>query len=215
MSQVQVAVSAPGNRYKVWRLPADQLIGLLIPTVVERMGLPTQLQWNLVSQANGKVLPAEGTLAAERIPQNAPVALEPVRNTLFKEFLQALYDEAEGNVQDELWDQALEKLQELHEYDPRFPDPKGLAHLAQVGLAPSAVPAGGISWGLVIGGLAIAGTLAVGTIVAAGGAGYLIYRAMQEEVAPDPYDYDNGGNSGQPHTGDVPVSYTHLTLPTN
>jgi hypothetical protein len=211
MTQVQVTISAPGNRRKLWRLPDDRMIGLLVPAIVERMELPAGLKWSLVRTADRKALTDETTLAASGVRPGAMLTLEPVRNTLFKQFLQALYDEAQGHVQDELWDKATKKLEELSEYDPRFPDPKGLRQLAQMGLVPSAAPVAGISWGLVIGGLAVAGTLAVGAAAAVGGAGYLIWQASEDgNGGAQPYDggggqpYDGGGV--QPQTGDVQVT---------
>ena len=208
MPQIEVIVSAPGNRRKRWRLPDDRLIGLLVPTIVERMDLPTKINWTLVATQKNKALGEDKTLSSEKVRPGALLVLEPVRNTLFKRFLEALYDEAAGNVQDNLWDKAVEKLQELHEYDPRFPDPKGLRQLAGLGLTPSAVPAAGVSWGLVLGGLAVAGTLAVGAVAVTGGAGYIIYRAAQvEEPTPYPRPTESpGGGTVEPQTGDVQVT---------
>lgn len=207
MAQLEVTVTGPGNRRKIWRLPDDQLIGLIASTLVERMGLPTQIEWTVVSTKKSKALAPDGTLAKEKIKPGDLLRLEPVRNTLFKQFLQALYDEAEGHVQDKLWDKAMEKMRQLHEYDPRFPDPKGVAALAQAGLGPSAIPASGVSWGLVVGGLALTGALVAGTaVIGAGAVGYAIWRANSEQN-PTPA-IERGGNTdaGQPHTGDVQIT---------
>jgi len=214
MAQIEVLVSAPGKRPKRWKLPQDRLIDLLVPTIVERMSLPTKINWDLVSTREGKALAGDKTLAKEKIRPGTMLTLQPVRDTLLKKFLEKIYEEAEGNVQDELWDKALEKMEELHEYDPRFPDPKGLRKVAQMGLTPSAAPAAGVSWGLVLGGVALAGTLAVGAVTIVGGAGYLVYRASQEETHThytDPQiehdeDEDNEGGYVQPQTGDVQVT---------
>lgn len=210
MAQIQVIVSAPGNRRKRWKLPDDRMIGLLVSTIVEQMGLPTKIDWNLILTKKRKTLASDKTLTKEKVQPGAALRLEPVRNTLFKQFLEKLYEEAEGRVQDKLWDQALEKLQELHEYDPRFPDPKGLRKLAELSLTPSAAPVAGISWGLVLGGVALAGTLAVGAAAVVGGGGYILYRASQHEERytpppPAPTEPSGGGNL-QPHTGDVQVT---------
>jgi hypothetical protein len=210
VAQIQVAISAPGNRQKVWRLPNDRLVGLLVPTIVERMGLSAKINWTLIATKKHKALAEDKTLAREKVQPGAVLQLEPVRNTLFKKFLQNLYEEAEGNVQDKLWDKALEKLQELHEYDPRFPDPKGLRKLTGLGITPSAIPAAGVSWGLVLGGVALAGTLAVGAVAVVGGGGYILYRASQHEERytpppPEPTELSGDGNR-QPHTGDVQIT---------
>jgi hypothetical protein len=207
MTQIQTTVVAPGDRRSMWRLPDDQLIGLLIPTIVQQMGLTEEINWQLVPAKTGKPLAEDATLARVRIPPDAVLNLEPIRNELLKMFLKKLYEEAESKIKDNLWDKALEKLDELHRYDPRYPDPRGLRRLAELGLAPSAIPAAGISWGLVLGGLAVVGVLAVGATLAVGGVigvGLLISRSGQQSTTAP-------GGSVQPHTGDVQVTLEWYT----
>jgi hypothetical protein len=206
MAHIQTTVVAPGDRRSVWRLPDDQLIGMLIPTIVQQIELSQKINWQLVPAKTGRPLAEDTTLARARIPAGAVLKLEPVRNKLLKMLLDKLYEEAEGKIQDKLWDEALEKLDELHRYDPRYPDPKGLRRLAQLGLTPSAVPAAGISWGLVAGALAVVGVLAVGATLAVGGAGYAIWRSSQRQATAP-----GGGSGVQPHTGDVQVTLQWYT----
>jgi len=209
MTQIQTTVVAPGDRRSVWRLPDDQLIGMLIPTIVQQMGLTEKINWQLVPTKTGKPLAEDATLAGARIPPGAILKLEPIRNELLKMFLKKLYEEAESKIKDKLWDEALEKLDELHRHDPRYPDPRGLRRLAELGLAPSAIPAAGISWGLVLGGLAVVGVLAVGAVLAVGGlAGvvYLISRSGQQQTTAP-----GGGSGVQPHSGDVQVTLEWYT----
>jgi hypothetical protein len=199
---------APGNRRGAWGLPGNWLIGLLVRNLVEQMGLSTKIDWQLVQTKTGKPLPMEDTLAKVGIRPGAMLKLEPVRNELLRKLLDKLYEEAESHVQDELWDKALEKMEELHEYDPHFPDPKGLRRLAGMSITPSAVPAAGVSWALVLGATAVAGVLAVGAAVTVvGGGGYLLYRASQQEVRPPaPTATEAPGGGVQPHTGDVQIT---------
>lgn len=212
MAYIQLTVLAPGRRQGMWNMPDDWTVGQLIPYLVQQMGLPTEVNWQLVSTKTAKPLPVDGTLVQARISQGTALKLEPVRNKLLQMFLDKLYDEIEGNVQDELWDRALAKLEELHEYDPRFPDPKGLRQLAERGITPSKIPKAGISWGIVLGGVAVAGVLAVGATVAALGGGYLLYRAARQEMQPPVYvTTEPGGGGVQPHTGDVQVTLEWYT----
>lgn len=207
MTHIQVTLLAPGKRRGPWTLPDDWLITLLVKNVVQQMGLSTKIDWQLVPAKTGKPLASEKTLAKARVRSGATLKLEPVRNELFRGFLKALYEKAEEHVQDELWEKALAKLQELHEYDPRFPDPKGLRQLAEKGITPSAIPASGVSWAVVLGGLVLAGTLAVGAVAVVGGAGYLIWRAAQEETrVPAVVTREPSGGGTQPHTGDVQIT---------
>lgn len=202
MSQIQATIVAPGDRRMLWRLADDQLIGLLLPTIVQQMGLSNRVNWRLVPARTGKAMAEDTTLAKAGISPGAELKLEPLRDQLFKMFLDELYDEAQSKIQDKLWDKALEKLDELHRHDPRYPDPRGLRRLAELGLAPSAIPAAGVSWGLVVGALAVAGVLAVGATLAVGGVlgvGYLIARSGQRQTTAP-------GGGVQPHTGDVQVT---------
>lgn len=207
MAQIRVNLAAPGKRGGAWRLPDDWLIGMLIQNLVGQLGLSTEVNWQLVPTKTKKPLATDGTLAQVGIRPGATLKLEPVRNKLLKTFLEKLYDEAASHVQDELWDKALAKMEELHEYDPRFPDPKGLRKLAEMGITPSAAPSAGIAWGVAIGGLVLAGTLAVGATAVVGGGGYLLWRASQQEKhTPAPLPTEPGGGSVQPHTGDVQIT---------
>jgi hypothetical protein len=205
---IQVNLIAPGNRRGAWGLPSDWLIGLLAQNLVEQMGLSTKIDWQLVRMKTGKPLPAAETFAKVGLRPGEVLKLEPVRNELLKKLLDKLYEEAEGHVQDELWDRALQKMEELHEYAPQFPDPKGLRRLAEMGITPSAIPAAGVSWGLVLGAVAVAGVIAVGAAVTVvGGGGYLLWRASQQEVRPSvPTATEMPGGGVQPHTGDVQIT---------
>jgi hypothetical protein len=184
----------PGKRRQLWRLPDDSPVGQYIATVASRMGLPTRLNWTFVPRETGKALGSDETLGGAGVSDGAALDLRPVRNKLLKLLAEELYGEAQAYVQDELWQRALDKLQELHEYAPSFPDPQGLQQLAAAGVTPSLISAGGISWGLVLGGLAVAGAAAVTVAAVAGGGALLVWQLV------------SGGGGSRPHTGDVQIT---------
>jgi hypothetical protein len=193
MAKIQVKVFGPKAEPQVWRLPADSPVGQYAATVASRMGLPTRLNWCFVPQTTGKPLDSKQTLLDAGITEGATLELRPVRNKLLKLLAEELYGEVEGYVQDEMWQRALDKLHELHEYDPRFPDPQGLLQLAEAGLTPSLVPAGGVSWGLVAGAVAGAGVAAVTAAAVAGGGAILAWELIS-------------GGGARPHSGDVQIT---------
>lgn len=204
MSTVQVTIAGPGKRQKVWRLPLSRPLETFLSQVVERMGLPTHLNWQLMAPS-GEPLGKRDTLAQARVKPGQTLRLQSLQDWLLKEFLDQLYDQAQEYVQDQLWDKALEKLEELHEYDPRYPDPRGLQQLAQAGIAPSAIPAAGISWGLVgaaIGAVVVAtGIGALGLTAAVGGGVWLATRMSESGGTATP-----AADRVVPHTGDVQVT---------
>jgi hypothetical protein len=192
--KIQVEVSGPNKQRQVWRLPLDSPVGQYVATVASRMGLPTRLNWCFVPRATGKPLGSDETLGSAGIEQGAELELRPVRSKLLKLLAEELYGEAQGYAQDELWQQALDKLEALHAYDPRFPDPLGLQQLAQAGVAPSLISTGTVSWGLVLGGLAVVGAAAVTAAAVAGGGALLVWQLI------------SGGSGPRPHSGDVQIT---------
>ncbi|MBN1956225.1 MAG: hypothetical protein JW900_14430 [Anaerolineae bacterium] len=215
MNRLQVYVVGPGKRRTGWRLPPGRPVKTFLDRIVEHMELPSHLNWRLVTPSN-QTIKGQQTLASANVHNGQTLTLQTLRDQILQEFLDMLYDEAEGYVQDKLWDKALEKLEELHEYDPRYPDPRGLQKLAAAGLAPSAVPVGGISWGLVGGAVAVAGALAAGAVLVTAAVA-LVGAALLWNGGGGGGTSTGGGSGGGgtitsggdgvvPHTGDVQVT---------
>jgi hypothetical protein len=121
----EVAFSIIDMNDKGWPqlLDVDRQIQLLLPNLVENLGMPRQLNYVLIPKGANLPLDGRHTLAEYRIPGGAELYLRPLRDHLLKMFLDKLYDEVKDQLKEQLIDSAKEKLKQILHLDPTYPDP--------------------------------------------------------------------------------------------
>jgi hypothetical protein len=121
----EVAFSIIDMNDKGWPqlLDVDRQVQLLLPNLVENLGMPRQLNYMLIPKGTNLPLDGRHTLAEYRIPGGAELYLRPLRDHLLKMFLDKLYDEVKDQIKEHLIDSAKEKLKQILQLDPTYPDP--------------------------------------------------------------------------------------------
>jgi len=121
----EVAFSIIDMHDKRWPhlLDVDSQVQLLLPSLVENLGLPRELNYVLIPKGTNLPLDGRHTLAEYRIPSGAELYLRPLRDHLLKMFLDKLYDEVKDEIKKQLIDSAKEKLKQILQLDPAYPDP--------------------------------------------------------------------------------------------
>jgi len=121
----EVAFSIIDMHDKGWPqlLDVDRQVQLLLPNLVENLGMPRELNYVLIPKGINLPLDGRHTLAEYRIPGGAELYLRPLRDHLLKMFLDKLYDEVKDQIKEQLIDSAKEKLKQILQLDPTYPDP--------------------------------------------------------------------------------------------
>jgi hypothetical protein len=127
MAQIAVTILDPSNRRSAHLVETQLAVKALIPPIVAQLKMPQQAGYNLFLPGQENALPPEQTLAQLGVPAGAELVLRPVRNALLRAILAKLYDEARNYVEEQAWESAKAKLEELRRLDPAYADPDGLA----------------------------------------------------------------------------------------
>jgi hypothetical protein len=148
-------------------------VAALIPGLAQRLGLPEDGGYELVSAATGEALPADCCLDELGIPEGAELYLREGEAHLLHILLDKLYEEAATCVLYKAWEQAKAKLDEIARHDPGYPDHRGLRAAiaegeteqaeptssgeaaADAGACPARAPAAAMNQGLVAVGVAL------------------------------------------------------------
>jgi len=124
----EVAFSIFDVHGKRWAqlLDVDHPVKQLIPSLVDQLGMPRELNYVLVPRGAEFPLNENFSLAQLRVPAGAELFLRPLRDQVLKMLLDKLYDEVKDNIKDQLIDLAKDKLKKILDLDPAYPDPLGL-----------------------------------------------------------------------------------------
>jgi hypothetical protein len=143
MAQIAVTILDPSNNRSAHLVETRLPLRELIPLLVARLKLPERATYQLFRLGSENALPADKTLAESGVPAGAELQLKPVRNQILKAILDKLYEEAQGYVEEQAWELAKAKLEELFRLDPAYPDPLALERAvgSQVGSLRSVPPA--------------------------------------------------------------------------
>lgn len=142
MSEIAVKVIDPGGQPWAQLLPSAWRAGDLVPPLVERLGLPTHLTYELVPRATGAPMGVGQTLAEVGVGPGAELLLRPVQDGPFQAFLDALYEEAVGFGVSLAWAQAEARLGLLQRLHPAYPDRAHLGAKLAAARASGALPKG-------------------------------------------------------------------------
>jgi hypothetical protein len=134
MAQIAVTILDPSDNRSAQLIDTQLLVRDVIPRIVAQLKLPERANYQLLRLGDESALPVEKSLAECGIPAGAELQLRPVRNQLLKAILDKLYDEAKGYVEDQAWELAKGKLEELFRLDPAYPDPLGLSKATAAGM---------------------------------------------------------------------------------
>lgn len=126
MAQIAVTILDPSNNRSAHLVETRIPVRDLLPPIVAQLKLPERATYQLIPLGREEPLPAERTLAENGVPAGAELLLKPVRNQILKAILDKLYEEAQGYVEDQAWELAKEKLTQLLQLDPTYPDPLGV-----------------------------------------------------------------------------------------
>ena len=126
MADIDVVIIDPGGYRFQQRLDNYMAMRALVPLLVSRLGLPTELKYQLIPKATGRAMQLTDTLAGIGAQPGAEIQLKPLRDDVFAKLLDDLYKKAEKYVADKLWELAKQKLEALFRLDPGHGDPKGL-----------------------------------------------------------------------------------------
>jgi hypothetical protein len=117
---------------RIWQqmLDVDCPIQQYLKPLAKNLKLPEELNYVLIPAGSNQPLDARFSLAQMRIPAGMQLFLRPVRDPLLKQLLDKLYDQAKDEVRDRLLDMARDKLKQLFDLDPYYPDPLHLKEQA-------------------------------------------------------------------------------------
>ena len=143
MAQIAVTILDPSNNRSAHLVETRLPVRDLLPPIVAQLKLPERATYDLIPLGREEPLPPEKTLAENGVPAGAELLLKPVRNQILKVILDKLYEEAQGYVEEQAWELAKEKLTQLLQLDPTYPDPLGVeqavaAHLPSLRSVPPA-----------------------------------------------------------------------------
>ncbi len=126
MDSTAIRLRDPSGEY--WAQLVDLALtpAHLVPVFVERLGLPANLNYELVEESADRSLYPDRSLIEADIGAGSTLVIRPVRDSVLIAFLRALYDEAADKAKDELWDIVMERLQTIYRLDPQYPDSQQL-----------------------------------------------------------------------------------------
>ena len=123
MSEIAIAITEPNGKRQAMLLENSVAVRYLLPVVVDRLQLPRSLNYQLAIAAYKQVILESHTLAQAGVDAGADLTLQVVRDSLWADWRQKLYDEIEGHVKKKAWEKAESLLQQLLGLEPDHPDP--------------------------------------------------------------------------------------------
>lgn len=172
MESIAVKVLDPAGQHWAQLLDPRHAVNQLIPDLVGRLALPTELKYELVPEETGRALGVNDTLLSAGIAAGAELLLRPVRDGMFVAFLDALYDQAIKFAAEHLWNGAKSSLETLYRLDPDYPDKQGLwkqiATSAAKGVGAAGTAATAVSGAASTGATVASGAVSAGRTAARG-----------------------------------------------
>ncbi|MBA4192117.1 MAG: hypothetical protein C0467_29420 [Planctomycetaceae bacterium] len=133
MAQISLTILDPAGNRLPQQVDNYTPVRQAISTFVKQLGLPTQLNYQLIPVGTRSKLLTDKTLAAAGVKPNAELSLVPIRDVMFDNITKKLYDETRGLAQRELWDEASTCFTQLLRVFPDHPDPDELRGSVPVG----------------------------------------------------------------------------------
>lgn len=145
MAQIAVTILDPTSHRSAHLVETRLPVRDIIPPIAAQLRLPERATYQLFPLGSEHALPADESFAELGVPAGAELQLKPVRNPILKAILDKLYDEAKEYVEEQAWEFAKGKLEELLALDPTYPDPLALeaavaAHAGALRSVPQGTP---------------------------------------------------------------------------
>lgn len=141
MDSMAIRVRAPDGSYWAQLVDPATAVARLLLVLVERLGLPSHLTYELVTEPGERRLPDGNSLHEAGVTAGSSLAIRPVRDSVYAALIKKLYNEAEDFARDQLRDLARERLEQIFQLDPTYPDATQLATKLGVPGAKTASPA--------------------------------------------------------------------------
>lgn len=126
MESIAVKVLDPAGQHWAQLLDPTHTVLQLLPLLVERLGLPDDLKYELVPDGSSKALREGNTLLEAGVVAGASLVLQPIQDGFFAAFLENLYGEAVSFGLEQGWDKVKGHLETIARLDPNYPDKQGL-----------------------------------------------------------------------------------------
>lgn len=185
MAEIAIVVIDPAGNRSAQLVDNYAIVRNVIPMMVTRLGLPTELYYQLIPHGTNSKLPVDKSLVASAVRPGAELHLIPVRDTVFAQITRKLYDEAKDYASKKLWELARQKLDQLFRTFPEQPDPAGLLNIVPGYGVGSAGPGTAASGGGAFAAPAMPGAPAAGAATkppppepSGGGFGCLLFLAV-------------------------------------
>jgi hypothetical protein len=102
MSEIAVVIFDPGNKRWAQLVENDQPIHELIRLLVERLDLPSELNYRLIPSETGDALKDKETLSRAGVDAGDELRLMLLRDVLFRKLREKLYERVIEYVRDAL-----------------------------------------------------------------------------------------------------------------
>ncbi|MCH7639118.1 MAG: hypothetical protein IH855_06605 [Bacteroidetes bacterium] len=156
MESIAVKVLDPAGQHWAQLLDPTQKVRRLLPLLVERLGLPDDLKYELVPEGASKALSMRSTLLEAGVVAGASLVLRPIRDGFLSAFLDNLYREAVSFGLEQGWDKVKAHLDTIYRLDPNYPDKRQLRKKVGIDAAK------GVAGGAAGTGAGVAGSTAAG-----------------------------------------------------
>ena len=143
MESIAVKVLDPAGQHWAQLLDPTQTVRRLLPLLVERLGLPDDLKYELVPEGASKALGVRSTLLEAGVVAGASLVLRPIQDGFLAAFLDNLYREAVSFGLEQGWDKVKARLDTIYRLDPNYPDKQQL--WKKVGIDSAKGVAGGVA----------------------------------------------------------------------
>lgn len=143
MPNINVVIVDPGGYRFDQLLDSYTAMRALVPLLVQRLGLPDELKYQLIPRATGEPMQVTDTLSSIGASPGSEIDLRPVRDDVFARIVEGLRKKAEGYIVDQLWALAKGKLDALLRIDPENREAKQLQSQIAIHIdisAPSSPP---------------------------------------------------------------------------
>ncbi len=168
MESIAVKVLDPTGQHWAQLLDPLHTVSQLVPILVQRLTLPTELKYELVPEVTGKPLGINESLSGAGIAAGSSLVLRPVKDGLFVAFMDALYEEAIKSAAQAAWDKVKSSLETIYRLDPSYHDKESL--WKQVGVQAAKGVVGGAAVGTAVSGAAVGVSAATASTSATAGA---------------------------------------------